>query len=459
MNYSTIKKTAIAASLVAAIGVADVAEAQTPSVFGGRSQYRTWSIGLQGGITTPNTVLGGSNPFGQKVGYFQNKVGEYYGLTIRKQFSHSFGLELEGNRGKIKTYNHDVSGPAIENSHGATSSQVDVNWAASLNGVFQLGTIDFLRRENAVNFYAKVGMGVLASNPVQFANNDFSGEEVYNHKGEWGEGVFGDREPTGDRDYKLTGYIPVGVGAKFKLSEVVALNLGYTMNFTDDNLLYGPARTDYKGKFSNVYGGLEFTLGSRDKENLTFANPVSTLYDELKDPTMSNEIEALKQRVSALEGTVEELSKDSDGDGVPDKFDKCPDTPAGTVVDGAGCPIEFPEPVVQEATEGTYYNNIQFDFDSSVLKTESYSTLDKLAKDLRDNDASVQLDGYASSEGTEEYNLTLSKDRADAVKQYLVNAGVSASSISAEGYGIANPVATNDTEEGRIQNRRVEIKR
>ncbi|HLQ99177.1 MAG TPA: OmpA family protein [Sphingobacterium sp.] len=459
MNYSTIKKTAIAASLVAAIGVADVAEAQTPSVFGGRSQYRTWSIGLQGGITTPNTVLGGSNPFGQKVGYFQNKVGEYYGLTIRKQFSHSFGLELEGNRGKIKTYNHDVSGPAIENSHGATSSQVDVNWAASLNGVFQLGTIDFLRRENAVNFYAKVGMGVLASNPVQFANNDFSGEEVYNHKGEWGEEIFGDREPTGDKDYKLTGYIPVGVGAKFKLSEVVALNLGYTMNFTDDNLLYGPARTDYKGKFSNVYGGLEFTLGSRDKENLTFANPVSTLYDELKDPTMSNEIEALKQRVSALEGTVEELSKDSDGDGVPDKFDKCPDTPAGTVVDGAGCPIEFPEPVVQEATEGTYYNNIQFDFDSSVLKTESYSTLDKLAKDLRDNDASVQLDGYASSEGTEEYNLTLSKDRADAVKQYLVNAGVSASSISAEGYGIANPVATNDTEEGRIQNRRVEIKR
>src|SRR5699024_9775582 len=155
MNYSTIKKTAIAASLVAAIGVADVAEAQTPSVFGGRSQYRTWSIGLQGGITTPNTVLGGSNPFGQKVGYFQNKVGEYYGLTIRKQFSHSFGLELEGNRGRIKTYNHDlVTNP--ENSLGARSAETSVNWAASLNGVFQLGTIDFMRRENAVNFYAKV---------------------------------------------------------------------------------------------------------------------------------------------------------------------------------------------------------------------------------------------------------------------------------------------------------------
>ncbi|SUI97183.1 Outer membrane porin F precursor [Sphingobacterium spiritivorum] len=460
MNYSTIKKTAIAASLVAALGYAEVAQAQQPTVFGGRSQYRTWSIGVQGGITAPNVLVGGSNAFGQKVGLFQNKVGEYYGLTVRKQFSHLFGLELEGNRGKIKTYNHDVSGPVAETANGARSAQVDVNWAASLNGVFQLGTIDFLRRENAVNFYAKVGLGVMASNPIQYANNDFTGAEVYNNKGKWGEEIFGDREKVGDRDNKLGAFVPVGVGVKFKLSEVVALNLGYTMNFTDDNLLYGPGRVDYKGKFSNVYGGLEFTLGSRDKQNLTFANPVATLYDELKDPSLKNEVEALKQRVSTLEGTVDQLGKDSDGDGVSDKFDKCPNTPAGTVVDGSGCPIKFPEPVVNNYTASTgQYGSIQFEFDSSVLKTESYSTLDRLAKELRDNNSSVTLDGYASAEGTEAYNMTLSKDRANAVKQYLVNAGVTAAKVTANGYGEANPVASNATEEGRIQNRRVEIKK
>lgn len=457
MNYSTIKKTAVAATLVAALGFAGTAQAQ--QVFGGRSQYRTWSIGVQGGITTPNTIIGGSNAFGQKVGYFQNKVGEYYGLTVRKQFSHLFGLELEANRGKIKTYNHDLSGPKAENSLGATSAKTDVNWAASLNGVFQLGTIDFLRRENAVNFYAKVGLGVLANNPIQYANNDFTGTEVYNNKGKWGEEIFGDREKTGDRDNKLTAFVPVGVGAKFKLSEVVALNLGYTMNFTDDNLLYGPARTDYKGKFSTVMAGLEFTLGSRDKQNLTFANPVATLYDELKDPSLRNEVEALKQRVSTLEGTVNTLSADADGDGVSDKFDKCPGTPAGTPVDGSGCPIKFPEPVVENVTSNGYYAPIQFEFDSSVLKTSSYSTLDKLAKELRDNNSSVALDGYASAEGSESYNLTLSKDRANSVKQYLVNAGVSSSSITAQGYGEKNPVASNATEEGRVQNRRVEIKK
>jgi len=458
MNYSTIKKTAVAASLVAALGFADVAQAQT--VFGGRSQYRTWSIGVQGGITTPNVLIGGSNNFGQKVGYFQNKVGEYYGLTVRKQFSHLFGLELEGNRGSIKTYNHDVSGPKAENALGAQSAKTDVNWAASLNGVFQLGTIDFLRRENSVNFYAKVGLGVLANNPVQFKNNEFGGGEVYNNKGKWGSEIFGDRENTGDRDFKLSAYVPVGVGAKFKLSEVVALNLGYTMNFTDDNLLFGPGRSDVKGKFSNVYGGLEFTLGSRDKQNLTFANPVATMYDELKDPSLRNEVEALKQRVSTLEGTVNALNTDSDGDGVSDKFDKEPNSPAGAVVDGSGRQIKFPEPVVNNVTSSNgYVAPIQFEFDSSVLKTQSYATLDKVAKEVRDNNSSVTLDGYASAEGSEAYNVSLSKDRANAVKQYLVNAGVASSKITANGYGEANPVASNATEEGRVQNRRVEIKK
>ncbi|WP_293900280.1 OmpA family protein [Sphingobacterium sp. UBA5670] len=458
MNYSTIKKTAVAATLVAALGFAGTAQAQ--QVFGGRSQYRTWSIGVQGGITTPNNVIGGGNAFGQKVGYFQNKVGEYYGLTVRKQFSHLFGLEVEANRGKIKTYNHDLSGPAIENSRGARSVETSVNWAASLNGVFQLGTIDFLRRENAVNFYAKVGLGAMAYNPVQYANNDFSGTVVYDNSGKWGEGIIGDRDKNDDgRDNKLTAFVPVGVGAKFKLSEVVALNLGYTMNFADDQI-YGPARqSSYKGKFSTVMAGLEFTLGSKDKQNLTFANPVATMYDELKDPSLRNEVEALKQRVSTLEGTVNTLSADADGDGVSDKFDKCPGTPAGTPVDGSGCPIKFPEPVVENVTSNGYYAPIQFEFDSSVLKTSSYSTLDKLAKELRDNNSSVALDGYASAEGSESYNLTLSKDRANSVKQYLVNAGVSSSSITAQGYGEKNPVASNATEEGRVQNRRVEIKK
>ncbi|MDQ7948069.1 MAG: OmpA family protein, partial [Pedobacter sp.] len=92
-------------------------------------------------------------------------------------------------------------------------------------------------------------------------------------------------------------------------------------------------------------------------------------------------------------------------------------------------------------------------------KTESYPTLDKLSSTLRESGSKVTVKGYASSEGTAAYNLKLSKDRANSVKTYLVNSGVNASQVASKGYGEANPVASNDTEEGRIQNRRVETTR
>ncbi|MGV3761679.1 OmpA family protein [Parapedobacter sp.] len=463
MNYSTIK-TAVACSLVAAFGLTDTVQAQEPTVFGGRSQYRTWSIGVNGGFTTPSVLIGGSNAFNQKVGFGGYKLREYYGITVRKQLSSWFGLEAAANRGRIFTYNNrgltndyifNAANGAAGNA-GYQSAETSVQYAASLNGVFQLATIDFLRRENVVNFYASVGYGVMAFNPVGYTDADGS-SGAWDNKGAWGEEVNSDRELTGDRDFKREAYIPVGVGVKFKLSDRVALNLGYTMNFVDDKSLFGPvvdrAAND---KFSYTYAGLEFSLGSSSKPDLTWHNPVSTLYDELKDPSLRNELEALKQRVSTLEGIVDELNNDEDGDGVSDRFDKCPGTPAGTQVDGAGCPIKFPEPETT-AVAGTY-SNIQFEFDSSVLKTESYSILDRLSSELRESGATVTLDGHASAEGTEAYNMTLSKDRANSVKQYLVNSGVDAAKINVQAFGESAPIASNATEEGRVLNRRVEIK-
>ncbi len=472
MNYSTIK-TAVACSLVAALGLAETAQAQEPTVFGGRSQYRTWSIGVNGGFTTPSVLVGGSNAFGQKVGFGQYKLREYYGLTVRKQLSSWFGIEAAANRGRIFAHNEQGLKTYIDptwanvNAGGYESAETSVQYALSLNGVFQLATIDFLRRENAVNFYASVGYGVLAFNPVLYTDAAGSAGE-WDASSNYGEGTWGDRDLNADRDYRREAYVPVGVGVKFKLSDRVALNLGYTMNFVDSKSLFGPSATNgsvpttsvAKGandKYSYTYAGLEFSLGSSSKPDLTWHNPVSTLYDELKDPSLRNELEALKQRVSTLEGLVDELSRDSDGDGVSDKFDKCPGTPAGVQVDGAGCPIKFPEPEVREVAAS--YPNIQFEFDSSVLKTESYSILDRLSSDLRESGATVTLDGHASSEGSEAYNLNLSRDRANSVKQYLVNSGVDAAKVNVQAFGESAPIASNATEEGRVINRRVEIKK
>ena len=135
------------------------------------------------------------------------------------------------------------------------------------------------------------------------------------------------------------------------------------------------------------------------------------------------------------------LKKDSDGDGVSDQFDKCPGTPAGTIVDGSGCEIKFPKPdTTVAATPGTYAN-IQFEFDSSVLRTSAYPTLDKVSADMRSNaNMTIELDGYASSEGSAAHNMRLSKDRANSVKTYLVNSGVDAKRLKVKAFGETNPI-------------------
>lgn len=441
MKYSTIK-TAAVCLLISVFGLAEVANAQQPTVFGGRSQYRTWSIGVNGGISMANTAFGpGGTLLHNKVNDpWDHKVREFYGISARKQFSSWFGLQANVQRGSVIGHNKE---PRVGQNFQSSVARFD--YAASLDGVFQLATIDFLRRENSVNFYANLGLGYYEHNATQYSSNDASGSAVVTNG------------KTEHKDCDI--YVPVGFGFKFKLSDRVALNVGHNMYLTLGNDLYGPPGTSHNNRFSTFYGGLEFSLGSSSKPDLTWHNPVAMLYDELKDESLRNELEALKQRVSTLEGTVDLLNRDEDGDGVSDRYDRCPGTPAGTVVDGSGCPINFPEPVIIKEEAVVSYSNIQFEFDSSVLKTESYSILDKLSSELRSSGASVTLEGHASAEGTEAYNMQLSKDRANSVKTYLVNSGVAANKVNTVGYGEERPIASNATEEGRVLNRRVEIKR
>jgi len=213
---------------------------------------------------------------------------------------------------------------------------------------------------------------------------------------------------------------------------------------------------------------LEYTFGTKTKPSLEWANPVAMMYDELYDAALRQEVEALKGRVANVETAVNDLKKDSDGDGVSDQFDKCPNTPAGTVVDGSGCPLVIPPPIdtslfmrkpVAGAAATAAYSNIQFEFDSSVLKTSSYPVLDATSADLRTSGSSAELDGFASSEGTAAHNMRLSRDRANSVKTYLVNSGVEAKKLKIKAFGETHPIADNSTEAGRILNRRVEFKK
>lgn len=122
-------------------------------------------------------------------------------------------------------------------------------------------------------------------------------------------------------------------------------------------------------------------------------------------------------------------------------------------------PAPAPEKPAEVAKPNFNFSNVWFEFNSSVLKTASLETLDQAAAEMKkDPSAQFIINGNSSAEGTEAHNMSLSVDRANAVKSYLVNAGLSGSNFTIKGYGAKKPVASNDTEEGKALNRRVEIK-
>ncbi len=103
--------------------------------------------------------------------------------------------------------------------------------------------------------------------------------------------------------------------------------------------------------------------------------------------------------------------------------------------------------------------NIFFDFDKATLRTESYNELDRLVTLLTENPSiKVELSAHTDSKGSDEYNMKLSQKRAESVVNYLINKGISSDRLIAKGYGETQPIDTNDTEEGRQNNRRVEFK-
>jgi OOP family OmpA-OmpF porin len=139
----------------------------------------------------------------------------------------------------------------------------------------------------------------------------------------------------------------------------------------------------------------------------------------------------------------QEARIDSDGDGVYDDMDQCPGTPEGAAVNSVGC---------------WTLENVLFDFDKSVIKAEAYPLLDDVVTVLNQNPSmKVELQGHTDNIGSKDYNMGLSKRRANAVKAYLAKKGIANSRMTTKGFGFSKPVALNGTDFGRALNRRVEI--
>jgi len=165
---------------------------------------------------------------------------------------------------------------------------------------------------------------------------------------------------------------------------------------------------------------------------------------------------------------------DSDGDGVTDDLDRCPDTPKGVTVDAKGCPLDSDGDGVADYLDKcpntpkgatvdargcwTYAAVVMYDFDSAEIKSEAYPMLDEAVLILKKNpEIKVEIDGHTDNRGSAAYNMNLSERRAKAVMKYFVDHGVEAQRLTTKGFGFTQPAASNDTEQGRAKNRRVEL--
>ena len=299
----------------------DISANAKGKIFGGSKQYNTFSIGVNAGALIPEVLLGGLNDFTNWGANFG------YGFSLRKQISHSFGVQGNLFAGALSGNNNKVTGGVV---NGYRSFETKIAYGVDFRGVLNLASVDFLNREKALNFTVSLGYGLLAYAPSYVSASKL----IIDWEG----------KAAGGKNYVKSAYFPFGLGAKFKIKECVNFDLAYSMNYLNsDNLDANDAQVNGNDQFSYTSVGLEFVIGPKSKPDLTWINPIANLYDELNNKSLTEEIKKLNERGVKAEKAAQELKRDTDGDGVADYFDKCEGTPKGVKVDGAGCPLLIPK--------------------------------------------------------------------------------------------------------------------
>jgi len=408
--------------------------------FAPESSYRTWSIGVNGGILAPWTIVSGARDFNDP----QIKIG--YGGYVKRQITPGFGIQADFLRGQLSGTN---AAPDATGTSPYQSFKTNLNWSAALSANVTLANINWRHDQGVIQPYVTAGAGVLGykTTVTDPAGNTFAANPRENDKN------------THDI------FIPVGIGLKFGVAPGMNIDLGYSMNFTNRNDLDGYNFGTRNDKFSYAHVGLEFALGPKSKPALSHYNPVSSMRREYQSENqmLQQRVDAQNAQIADLNKKVDDFTADDDKDGVPNKFDKCPNTPSGEKVDGSGCTLpkatntkvyitEEDKKVVKDAID-----NLEFDFGKSTIRPSSFPSLDKVAELLISKNFSLKLAGHTDNVGSDAVNLKISKSRAEAIRTYLINKGVNGSRVEATGYGKTQPIASNSTEQGRQQNRRVEF--
>ncbi|KAA0923345.1 OmpA family protein [Psychrobacter sp. ANT_H56B] len=320
------------------------------------------------------------------------------------------------------------------------------------------GTENFYK-ENGLYTGAALGIELTPSTQFQVEYGVSNTDAISNKGGSFdteqemisGNFLIGTEQFTGYTDNAFKPYVLVGAGqSKIEIEDAAGtevtstkdtignLGLGAMYRINNALSLRGEARAihnfDQNWWEGMALAGLEVVLGGH-------------LAPAVAVPPMQ------EPNVQTPPIVVVESDLDSDGDGVPDSIDACPGTPMNVVVDERGCPVP-----VDITDELKMELRVFFDNDKSAIKTQYKPEIAKVAEKMREYpNSTARVEGHASKTGpSARYNQRLSEARAVAVKSMLTNEfGIAPNRLSTVGYGYDQPIADNNTEEGRAMNRRV----
>lgn len=295
----------------------------------------------------------------------------------------------------------------------------------------------------------------------------------------------------------------LGITPQFSITDRIAVNVdwsGIALSRQDQ-------RFDFKSRnnrdginafYMTASAGVSIALGKNKKHmdwiqtefggnNASLEARLKQLEDQLKDDDNDGVINSRDAEPNTAAGAIVNskgetinVPLDSDNDGITDAFDKCPnekgsfssngcpDTDGDGVIDSEDtCPKTFGVrsnggcPELDEETKKTFeqaLHGINFETGKEVIKSSSHSILDNVVSILKTHeDYNIEIHGHTDNSGDEAKNMQLSSDRAKAVKEYLTSKGITESRIATFGHGQTQPVSTNETSEGRSDNRRVEF--
>lgn len=378
---------------------------------------KNWSLGF--GVSAVDVFpVGEEAPQGEYFDEFFN-VSDHWNLglyvDVNKSFTERLSLSLRGS------YNQITKWGEVTNDNSVLVDNLDY---ISLDGMINFNIL----KNKTINPFVAIGGGYTFIKEGSY-------NTISNSKGI--DNLVG------------AGTINGALGLNFNLSDNVAIKV---------QSAYKHSFEDYLTKHFQHSLGFTYTFGNNSPEVIKPDTDKDGVPDE---NDLCPDVAGLPEYAGCT---------DTDGDGTPDSLDKCPNQKgtdngcpdkSNSLVETAEANLAAANKVITDLENSSLkeiMTSVYFQIESGDLTNNAKQVLNVVLNSFKGKNLSVSLNGYADSRGSSDFNNKLSQARVKSVLDYLVSKGIDVSAITANNFGEANPIGSNDSKEGRALNRRTEIK-